>query len=289
MRLICPNCDAQYEVADSAIPEDGRDVQCSSCGQTWFQKSLAVIEREEIEAEKAELEQQTIQTQQVETQTPIKEPDSDALDEPPLEPTDQPVDDEPADQLVENPRAETELAQKKPSEAAMNILREEAELAAQSRQAPPASGLETQPDLGLDTPQTTTAPQNPIVQERRANLQENAPEIPEHRSRRDLLPDIEAINSTLRATSDRNDTANAIGALPLEQRRIRRRGFRLGFGLVLILSALAIVLYAYTPQIVDKFPQIKPFLAQYVERVNELRNWLEFLMEKATDKMTEKQ
>ena len=37
MRLICPNCDAQYEVPDEVMPTDGRDVQCSNCGQTWFQ------------------------------------------------------------------------------------------------------------------------------------------------------------------------------------------------------------------------------------------------------------
>lgn len=37
MRLTCPNCDAQYEVPDDVIPSDGRDVQCSSCGNTWFQ------------------------------------------------------------------------------------------------------------------------------------------------------------------------------------------------------------------------------------------------------------
>ncbi|MEP5090684.1 MAG: zinc-ribbon domain-containing protein, partial [Paracoccaceae bacterium] len=37
MRLICPNCDAQYEVPSEVIPEDGRDVQCSNCGDTWFQ------------------------------------------------------------------------------------------------------------------------------------------------------------------------------------------------------------------------------------------------------------
>lgn len=36
MRLICPNCDAQYEVDASAIPESGRDVQCSNCGNMWF-------------------------------------------------------------------------------------------------------------------------------------------------------------------------------------------------------------------------------------------------------------
>lgn len=38
MRLICPNCDAQYEIADNAIPSDGREVQCSNCGHTWFQE-----------------------------------------------------------------------------------------------------------------------------------------------------------------------------------------------------------------------------------------------------------
>ena len=37
MRLICPKCDAQYNVADDAIPKGGRDVQCSTCGHTWFQ------------------------------------------------------------------------------------------------------------------------------------------------------------------------------------------------------------------------------------------------------------
>ena len=37
MRLTCPNCGAQYEVPDEVIPDDGRDVQCSNCGDTWFQ------------------------------------------------------------------------------------------------------------------------------------------------------------------------------------------------------------------------------------------------------------
>jgi predicted Zn finger-like uncharacterized protein len=37
MRLTCPNCGAQYAVDPSVIPDEGRDVQCSSCGHTWFQ------------------------------------------------------------------------------------------------------------------------------------------------------------------------------------------------------------------------------------------------------------
>lgn len=38
MRLICPNCGAQYEVPEAVIPTEGRDVQCSNCGVTWFQR-----------------------------------------------------------------------------------------------------------------------------------------------------------------------------------------------------------------------------------------------------------
>ncbi len=37
MRLVCPNCGAQYEVDDRVIPDSGRDVQCSSCGHGWYQ------------------------------------------------------------------------------------------------------------------------------------------------------------------------------------------------------------------------------------------------------------
>lgn len=42
MRLICPNCNAQYNVDEALIPEEGRDVQCATCKKTWFQeKSFA--------------------------------------------------------------------------------------------------------------------------------------------------------------------------------------------------------------------------------------------------------
>jgi predicted Zn finger-like uncharacterized protein len=37
MRLVCPSCDAEYEIARSAIPRSGREVECSNCGHTWFQ------------------------------------------------------------------------------------------------------------------------------------------------------------------------------------------------------------------------------------------------------------
>ena len=30
------NCEAEYEIPNEAIPPQGRDVQCSNCGYTWF-------------------------------------------------------------------------------------------------------------------------------------------------------------------------------------------------------------------------------------------------------------
>ena len=41
MRIICPNCNAQYEIADDLVPAEGREVQCSNCGSTWFQEGRA--------------------------------------------------------------------------------------------------------------------------------------------------------------------------------------------------------------------------------------------------------
>lgn len=37
MRLVCPTCDAEYEIARTAIPRSGREVECSNCGHGWFQ------------------------------------------------------------------------------------------------------------------------------------------------------------------------------------------------------------------------------------------------------------
>jgi predicted Zn finger-like uncharacterized protein len=36
MLITCPNCGAEYEVADGMIPPAGRHVQCSACHTRWF-------------------------------------------------------------------------------------------------------------------------------------------------------------------------------------------------------------------------------------------------------------
>ncbi|WP_216670980.1 zinc-ribbon domain-containing protein [Mangrovicoccus sp. HB161399] len=37
IRIVCPSCQAAYEVPQAAISAGGRDVQCSACGHNWFQ------------------------------------------------------------------------------------------------------------------------------------------------------------------------------------------------------------------------------------------------------------
>jgi predicted Zn finger-like uncharacterized protein len=48
MRLVCPNCVAQYEVADGTIPDSGRDVQCANCNHIWFQDAAFKLSTDDL-------------------------------------------------------------------------------------------------------------------------------------------------------------------------------------------------------------------------------------------------
>ena len=40
MFIECPNCNKKFEVDQNLIPDEGRLVQCGSCGRTWLYKKL---------------------------------------------------------------------------------------------------------------------------------------------------------------------------------------------------------------------------------------------------------
>lgn len=260
MRLICPNCDAEYEVDDNVIPKDGRDVQCSSCGKTWFQKSAQQLQ----DADQPEIEAPALAPQE---QEPAPEQHHDQ--EPELGPE---------AEVEADPEAEFEL--RKPDEAVLDVLRQEAAREAEARQDEAQGGLETQPDLGLDQADNTEAPQTTVSQ-RTARLRGIEPDADKPTHRSDLLPDIEEINSTLRAESDA-ETEDA----QIEKKR-GRSGFRLGFGLVIILATLLVMAYIFAPQIIETVPMSEGIMHSYVEMVNSLRMWLDQLMQAATDKMSD--
>ena len=261
MRLICPNCDAEYEVDDNVVPKDGRDVQCSSCGQTWFQKSALQLQQDE-QAEKDNIPPQAPEQEQEQEQEQEIAPDPETDQEP--EPT---------------PEAEapSEPQRVKHDEAVLDVLRQEAAFEADARhQEEMQGGLETQPDLGLDQADDAAA----AVGQRTARLRGIETSIDKQTSRSDLLPDIEEINSSLQAESSA-ETQEA----RVEKSR-GRGGFRLGFGLILISAILLLLGYVYAPQIIEKMPASEAFMTSYVEKIDSLRMWLDQMMKTATDKMS---
>ena len=44
MIITCPNCNKQFKIDNSLIPDDGRNLQCGSCDHVWFYKAEEKIE-----------------------------------------------------------------------------------------------------------------------------------------------------------------------------------------------------------------------------------------------------
>ena len=59
MIITCPNCNKQFKIDNSLIPDEGRDLQCGSCDHIWFyniqEKNNEVLElKQEIISEDIE-------------------------------------------------------------------------------------------------------------------------------------------------------------------------------------------------------------------------------------------
>ncbi len=414
MRLTCPNCDAQYEVDDRAIPENGRDVQCSNCGHTWYQLHPDFAEYADAEYAGAEYageetaaaptiaptvaraegttppEALEIDPDRGET-APATSPDpgtatdkaeitaearphaptgmaagpDPSIQRTPPRPTEPESADEQAGAIsgahrvappdaeaaTEEDEAETisrshippALAARRRSLDAnvQSVLREEAAREQRVR-ATETGALESQPDLGLAEPARKTAATSPAAPAmtvaaatpvaaapsagdaprrrpsgpnddrgarpatgagtasstaaeeppeaeaaRRAPVRVHAAPREEARlsdlarhSRRELLPDIEEINSTLRATNERGRNGvppTSPDTSPAE----RKRGFRLGFSLGILIIVFMALLYLTAPALAQRFPQMEPFLRGYVGAVASVRLWLDGLMRTA--------
>ena len=44
MIISCPNCNKQFKIDSSLIPQEGRELQCGSCERVWFYKPKNEIE-----------------------------------------------------------------------------------------------------------------------------------------------------------------------------------------------------------------------------------------------------
>lgn len=270
MRLICPNCGAQYEVPDGVIPQDGRDVQCSNCGDTWFQDHQNNVSDEDEETPRPDL-------------VAPAEPEAESVSSP--ETDEPPVGGEPENAAENETVNETAPESRDPESrgidpAVADILKQEAEHEAQIRAAEQSGGLEMQPDLGLQEAEDDASRRAREARERMARMRGETSDETEVAdamaatalgSRRDLLPNIEEINSTLRSTSDRQADGDLADGYLEPQQVHKKRGFRRGFILMLALAVILATIYIYAPKIAQSVPQADPALSGYVTMVDKGR------------------
>lgn len=258
MRLVCPNCDAEYEVDASAIPDTGRDVQCSNCGHAWFQLSPRV--EEELAAEQALFDP-----------PPVPQDETDGMGEPSAAAP-------PARAL---------------DESVLAVLREEAERETRARRSEAPPPIETQSELGLSAAIAATvaaaaqpepaasdaAAADPVAQ-RIARMKGEEPPPAKPQSRREMLPEIDEINTTLRASTERRSgEASAVtDSLPGAG---DKRAFRSGFLLSLVLGAALVALYIMAPKLAQQIPGLDGALSGYVAAIDAARLWLDGLMQSA--------
>lgn len=315
MRLICPNCSAQYEIDVTLVPDEGRDVQCSNCGHTWFELPPPP---EEFAAPSEEASEQVEATEDGSSQDAEPESgdtedtttESDAQDD-----TDDDAGTSPShaalamaaaaedgaeeDEIFDETPASASLPQqRRPADAAaLDILKEEAERELSQRRAAPSEPMETQTDMGLDEIRKRKTPSR-ALRARMAHLNEDGDASSDQDDewpmserqklasqaevisqpdqdgpRRDLLPDIDEINSTLKSTRQRSDAgpdADTQG----------KSGFRTGFLGMTILAIVLIIAYAQAPAIARAVPGSESALIPYVDGANSVRDWIDGLMGK---------
>ncbi|MFW5641867.1 MAG: zinc-ribbon domain-containing protein [Roseicyclus sp.] len=287
MRLTCPTCGAQYEVQDAMIPPAGRDVQCSACSTTWFQpgrrppepdaapRFSARTQREEADiAEErppaapgpeapARRWRETAETSRDGDET-NRLPDALETATQVVDRNDPDNDDEP----VETPGTAPPRGL---DPSVRDILRAEALREARLRQAE-ATPVETQAEMPLVA--------GPGAAERRRLArawEDDSAEAGTTVSRRDLLPDIEEINSTLRAAPPLGPDPAAADASAPSPEVARRRGVRIGFFLTLALVALLVWVYVNAADIAVWVPEAAPALEILVASIDGARFWLDDL------------
>ena len=174
---------------------------------------------------------------------------------------------------------------KKLDPAVADILRQEAELESKARKTKAPDAMESQPDLGLRESDHDDEAARRAREARDRMARMRGEEIDEDDaaeaaataaavgSRRDLLPDIEEINSTLRSSSDRAAVGEPADQVIEDVRE--KAGFRRGFSIMLLLIIMLWLLYAYAPQLAEKLPQADPWISAYVGMVDQGRMWLD--------------
>lgn len=238
MRLTCPNCGAQYEVPDKVIPPQGRDVQCSNCDKSWFfaHPDPLVRDEPELRASAASF---------------LDDDPADAEEPPPVPPR-RKLDPNVSEILKQEAEREAQLRNRDIAEA-------------EGSNAAPANTREVDP---ADSARKARARMARMRGEERAEPASDS--VPKPRG--GVLPDIEEINSTLRASGE-----SAYDDFEYNKPK-RNAGFLRGIALTVLLAALLVLAYVNARTLTEAVPQVAPYVKIYVAKVDEGRVWLDGLI-----------
>ncbi len=305
MRLVCPKCEAEYEVTNKAIAATGRDVQCSDCGHRWFYDGTAAPANSP--AQKKAPAMTTATRSKKPSKTARKPAGESAAEDILARPAtakpagDSPPAATPVEKLVDpgtarnaKPDSETYVQRRTLDTSVIAILREEAAREANARRND-AVLIESQPEFWLSAPQSvigrelargTEKSRAIATADSGAEDDELAMILDDSKSaepRRNVLPDIEQITSTLRATSVRLAPENN----PRDDRAALRRrfGFRLGFISALSAALLLMITYLFATPLAARYPSMEPALSEFVATADRGRLGLDMLLGRVTEWM----
>lgn len=248
MRLICPNCNAEYEVEADLIPIEGRDVQCSNCDNTWFQPGAKET-------------------------PPEPAPAMDA-------PSETPEDPEPSQRPSIDPEALSIIHEE--------VERETQARAAETGNLETQTDLglnDAQDDEKLFSDLSDMVSENSEAledfEDEDVSPLAAAPTKGEQAQKGGIFPDIDEINSTLEAAS--GDETEIVDE---EAVAAHKSGFRTGFLLIIFVVVVLFLLYVLAPQIVESVPSLAGVMESYVASVNSARIWLDGIAQGLVQQMT---
>ena len=256
MRLVCPNCSAQYDVDAAAVPPTGRDVQCANCAHNWFQGPEFTVAPSHEDA------------------TPAPQHKN---------------EDPPEAALAPAPRHRRPPRTIGPDPEVLDILRQEAKREAQERKRSPATDAEVAEQidftkdlpqdpvkaqenddkrqraertrrnqvrertrrLNIDTEAEATRAETEAALEDVANTTNSSGERPVRPVRSNVLPNIEELNSSLRSANERRTNEKTATAVILSA-----TSFRYGFLTACATGLLLAASYLLGVQISEAIPQL---------------------------------
>jgi predicted Zn finger-like uncharacterized protein len=268
MRIECPGCRAAYDIPDAAIPDPGREVQCSACNHAWFLLRGGAAPRGGNSDGTADAAPAASPPDQPAPSGAIAEPAEGADDQAPPAPPRRKIDP-----------------------AVLAILREEATVEAQARKAAQLGAVDPEPAAPPAPTQTPEAPSAApetsrsgasdrlarLAAAERARPAETDPgddglvEDP-HAAWRDPRPPLlgEASDAHVPFSPRQTLPVRTTAPDPVEVHR-RQVGFRLGFAGTAGLCCAALALYLVAAEYGD---QVLPFADQIMAQGDKVQSTL---------------